>query len=453
MRTLITWRSLQARLLLGAILWVSVGLAASGLAVSALFRDHVTAQFSHELNDHLTELQNLYAADTPAALLRPVSDPRFGLPGSGYYWEIFREDVPLLRSPSLEGRDLRTDTPRAYPLRGAVAGSETPLRMYERTSRSGNAEPVRFLMGADESALQRTIARFDRLLAGSLAIVALGLAGAAIAQIWIGLRPLRRLRTALSRVRSGEAGSLPPDFPSEVQPLVNDLNEVIRANGEMIQRARAQAGNLSHALRSHLAILTDNARRLRAAGHVEAAAAILAECQAMSRQVDYQMARARAAAPRAVIGASVAPAAIAGEILSALGRLHGGRAIVLTNDIPPDLRIACDPDDLSEMLANLADNSAKWARRQVRLQGEATANGMARLIVDDDGPGLPEDRWESVFQLGVRLDERVGGGGLGLTIVRDLADLYGGRVYFTHSELGGARAVLELPRPDGKGEA
>lgn len=449
MKTLITWRSLQARLLLGAILWVTVGLAASGFAVSALFRDHVTGQFSHELNDHLTELQNLYAPGEPVALLRPVSDPRFSLPGSGYYWEVFRGDAPLLRSPSLEGRDLRAGPPGSYPLHGTVAGSDVPLRIYERTSPAGTGEPVRFLMGADESALRRTIARFDRLLAGSLAIVALGLFGAAIVQVGIGLSPLRRLRGALSRVRSGEAATLPADFPSEVQPLVSDLNDVIRANGEMIQRARAQAGNLSHALRSHLAILTENARRLKAAGHTEAAEAILVECQAMSRQVDYQVARARAAAPRAVIGAAVAPAAVAGEILSALGRLHGDRAITLTNDIAPDLRIACDPDDLFEMLANLADNAAKWARHEVRLHSEVTSEGLARLIVDDDGPGLPEDQWDSAFQLGVRLDERVAGGGLGLTIVRDLADLYGGRVYFARGGPVGARAVLELPRPGG----
>lgn len=449
MRTLVHWRSLQARLLLGAILWVSVGLVASGFAVSALFREHVTNQFTHELNDHLTELQNLYTPGDPANLLRPVSDPRFGLPRSGYYWEVLPPRGPPLRSPSLDGRDLHPQGSRKTPLRGRVNGSPEKLLLIERAAPpTQGGPPVRFLVGGDEASLRRTIAEFDRLLSLSLAIVAAGLCAAAVAQVSIGLRPLRRLRTALSQVRSGAAESLPTDFPLEVQPLVSDLNAVIRANGEMIQRARAQAGNLSHALRSHLAILTESARRLEQSGQSEAAAGLFAECQAMSRQVDYQVARARAAASRAGVAGLVSPAAVAGDIVSALARLYADRAITLTNDIAPDLRIACDRDDLYEMLANLTDNAAKWARTRVRLSSESADRGVARLIVDDDGPGVPAEQWITAFQLGVRLDERVAGGGLGLTIVRDLAELYGGRVYFSRGDLGGARVVLELQAQD-----
>lgn len=446
MRTFVHWRSLQTRLLLGALVWISVGMAGSGIVVSALFKEHVTNQFTHELNDHLTELENLYVPGPPDGLIRPVSDPRFSLPGSGYYWQIVRGGAPSLRSPSLETRTLRPAPSRDQPLRGAIDGSAERLIVIERARVDARSTTgARFMVAGDEAELRRTISAFNGLLSGSLAIVGLGLGVAAVAQVRIGLRPLRRLQAGLSQVRSGESDALPGDFPHEVQPLVSELNAVIQANGDMVRRARAQAGNLGHALRTHLAILTERARSLSVAGQPEAGAAILAECQAISRQVDYQVARARAAAPRAVVGAMVSPSAVAGDILSALGKLHRDRTLALTNDIAPDLAIACDPDDLYEMMANLADNAFKWARTEVRLQSEV-ADLMVRLIAEDDGPGVPEAQWSEAFQLGVKLDEQVPGGGLGLTIVRDLAELYGGDVSLGRSELGGARVVLQLPK-------
>lgn len=445
MRRLIHWRSLQARLLLGALAWISAGTILSGLAISGLFREHVTNQFTHELNDHLTELQNLYLPGAPGRVLRPVSDPRFALPESGYYWEVTPQGAEPLRSPSLAGRDLRYLPTSQDPMRGVVPGSTERLVTIERWSQArGGAGPVQMLVAGDAAELQATIADFDRQLTVSLATVGGGLGLAAILQVTIGLRPLRRLQRALASVRSGEAQDLPADFPTEVQPLVSELNDVVRHNREVIQRARAQAGNLGHALRTHLAILTSHAEQMAADGRKDEAAAVLAECQSMSRQVDYHVARARAAASRGVIGAIARPAGMAGEILSALGRLHGGRGLTLTNDLPSELAVACDPDDLYEMVANLLDNAAKWARAAVRISGEA-ADGEVRLRIDDDGPGLPPDRLEAALGRGVRLDERVDGSGLGLAIVRDLADLYGGSIELGRGDLGGARATLRLP--------
>lgn len=445
MKTLIHWRSLQARLLLGALAWISAGTLFSGIAISGLFREHVTSQFVHELNDHLTELGNLYAPDAPGGVLRPVSDPRFSLEGSGYYWQIERPGRPLLRSPSLEGRTLRPAPTRDTPLRGAVTGSDERLILIRRTVEDppGRAS-VSMTAAGDEAELDGTIRAFNRQLAVSLTFVAAGLVAAALAQVTVGLQPLRRLQRALAHVRAGDAEDLPVDFPSEVQPLVTELNAVIRHNRDVTQRARAQAGNLGHALRTHLAILTAQGERLAAAGGSEAAAGVLAECQAMSRHVDYHVARARAAASRGVIGATARPGPIADEILSALGRLHAGRGLILRNDASAALAVRCDRDDLYEMLANLADNAAKWARSQVRISAESS-QGQVWLIVEDDGPGLPDDAAASAFQRGVRLDEQTPGSGLGLAIVRDLAELYGGVVDIDRGDLGGARAILKLP--------
>ena len=317
MRFGLNWKSLQARLLLGAALWVTAGVAVSGWAVSSLFRGHVTEQFTHEINDHLTELQSLFVSGPPGAgaLLRPVSDPRFAVPGSGYYWEIWRGGAPILKSPSLEGRDIVLGTGAANQERAHVDQSREQL-VFALASEPGadKTAKIRFVVGADDSELTRITAQFDRSLLGSLLVFALGLIAAAAAQVWFGLRPLDRLRLSLARVRSRQADHLPQDFPSEVQPLVSDLNEVILANRDMIQRARAQAGNLAHALRTPLAVLSAEAQSLTEQGQGPAAAAMLAECRAMSRQIDYQVARARAAASRAGIGAQVAPAAVVGQI-------------------------------------------------------------------------------------------------------------------------------------------
>lgn len=440
------WRTLQARLALGGLLWVCLGVSLSGAAIYELIVRHVTQHFRHEITDHLAELQGLYQSAGPGGELpRPVSDPRFGAPGSGYYWEIWRGGRPPLRSPSLEGRDMALPPGRRAEDRARIVGG--PQRLVFDAwpgAASDPGGPALFAVGVDEAELDAVLAEFRMPLFGSLAAVAAGLCLAAMAQVAFGLRPLRRMRAALARVRTGEAEALPEDFPGEVQPLVSDLNEVLAANRDMLQRARAQAGNLAHALRTPLSILTAEAERLATEGHAEAAEAILQECRGMRRQIDHQIARARAAAHRTVAGPRVAVAPLAGEVLSAIARLHAGRGLAFANQVPAGLEAACDPDDLQEILANLLDNAAKWARGEVEVSARA-AEGHAEILVEDDGPGVPEDQRQAVFGLGARLDERPAGAGLGLTIVRDLVDLYDGTVELGSSRLGGLKATVRLP--------
>jgi signal transduction histidine kinase len=438
------WRSLQARLAVGGLVWVCLGVTFAGAAMSQLIDHHVTLHFDHEITDHLGELQSLYATGAPRALSRPVSDPRFQVPGSGYYWEVWQDGVPVLRSPSLEGKDmvLPQEGPRD---RAGIRGSPQRL-VFVSDEQPGPGGQTEFAVGVDEAQLKAVLADFQTPLYGALAAMAAGLCLAATVQVIFGLRPLRKMRTALAQVRAGKATALPEDFPSEVQPLVSDLNDVIRVNREMIQRARAQAGNLAHALRTPLTILTSEAERLAREGKAEAAEAILQECRAMRRQIDHQIARARAAANRTIAGPQVQAAPLVGEVVAALGRLYADRQIVFTNDVPAELEVACDPDDLQEILANILDNAGKWARSQVAIRGRAL-DGHAEFVVEDDGPGIPEEKRRIVFDLGERLDERPSGSGLGLTIVRDLVALYDGFIVLEDSALGGLKVVLGLPRP------
>lgn len=445
------WNSLRARLLVGAAIWVVVALAFSDFAISSLFRQHVTSQFVHELDDHLSELQGLTIMGPGGpSLIRPLSDPRFSVPESGFYWEIAQPDGAVLaRSPSLASDTLRLSPASAAsgPEKTRLLHSGEPVRLIERVGAVGESGPtLRFSIAGEERQLESVLRQFNRLLDGSLAVLAIGLIGAAAAQVAFGLRPMRRLRRDLSAVRSGQAEQLPAEFPEEVRPLVSDLNAMIRGNREMVRRARAQAGNLAHALRGPLAILADEARRLAETGETDAAAVLNSQCEAMKRHIDYQTARTRAAATRAGPAAHTFPAAAAGAIISAVGRLHSTRSLVYENQLSTALAVACDVDDLNEMLANLIENAAKWAKGRVRLSDDpGSSPDRVRLTVEDDGPGVAPDHREAVFGIGERLDERIPGSGLGLAIVRDLAELYGGRVSIEDSILGGAKAVLELP--------
>ena len=277
----------------------------------------------------------------------------------------------------------------------------------------------------------------------SLAAFGLSLVGAAALLIMYALKPMRQLRTALLNVRSGHAKQLTGQFPTEVVPLVDDLNRLLTSTGDLIQRARTQAGNMAHGLKTPLAIVTDEAYRLGDQGEDQASATILSQCRKMQSHIDYQIARARAVAMRATPGVVADSRKAALEVASALGRLYKGESVSIEVDVPEGRRLACDPADLNEMLANLVDNACKNARSKVRIAcigGDATG-----MTVEDDGPGLPAEAREVVFNIGERWDSRAAGSGLGLAIVRDLARLYGGDVRLKESSLGGLRVDLVLP--------
>ena len=453
MRTL--WRSFRARLLLGSVIWIFAGVAVSGFVLSEIFREHVTAQFDAELKGHADELAVLVHVPPDGApyLQRWLSDPRFQPPGSGYYWQIRRKGGELARSSSLGGAALPMVGPPPGPgvsRQSFISGPTGEVRLLERTvTPTGTGESLRIAIGADQRLLDDVLSQFNRTLALSLSMIALGLVGAAFLQISFGLRPLGKIRSALAAVRSGRAARLPDDSPSEVRPLVQDLNALIDANAEMIRRARAQAGNLAHALKTPLAILADEGARLNAQGQAEAAHTILTQCERMRRQIDYQMARARAAASRSTPGAVADAEAVLTPILSAMRRLHGPRGIEYRVRASSPASAAVEAQDLSEMLANLLDNAGKWAATTVEVAFDRPRPDILRVTIDDDGPGLVPEAWDVVFDIGERLDEHAPGSGLGLAIVRDLATLYGGRAWLEKAPSGGLRAILEVPAAPG----
>jgi signal transduction histidine kinase len=304
---------------------------------------------------------------------------------------------------------------------------------------------VRFIIGTDQRHLDGVLGEFNRTLGISLATFAGALILAAGLLIAFALRPLDELRAALGHVRNGQRKQITETFPSEVQPLVDDLNGLLTSTGELVQRARTQAGNIAHGLKTPLAILSDEAHRLERDGLSRPAATIVAQVKKMQTHIDYQITRARAAAAHITLGNSASLAVAADEVTMALQRLYRARAIKVSKSLDSGLRVACDRQDLNEILANLLDNAFKHAGSRVEISaGIAKSGSNVVILIDDDGPGLPAEAREIVFNVGERWDSQEPGSGLGLAIARDLARLYGGDVSLAESSLGGLRVELVM---------
>jgi len=264
-----------------------------------------------------------------------------------------------------------------------------------------------------------------------------------LAEVRWGLRPIERLRARLLAMRDGRATRVEGDYPSEIQPLVSDLNALIDQRERAVQRAQAKAGDLAHGLKTPLAVLAQEADRAGAAGHAELAALMRQQVDRMRGQVDYHLAQAGAAAGAA--GASHCSVRESADGLArTLLRLHAERGVSIDVAVDPGHAFRGRREDLDEMLGNLLDNACKWARARVRV-GSTLADASVVLTVDDDGPGLDPALRERVLQRGVRADEAAPGTGIGLAIVRDLAELYGGRIALDRAPAGGLRAELRLP--------
>ena len=262
-----------------------------------------------------------------------------------------------------------------------------------------------------------------------------------------GLDPVAHLRTRLAAVHEGREARLSGHYPSEIQPLVDDVNALLAHQEATVARAVAKAGDLAHGLKTPLALLASEADGATAAGHHELGAAIAHQVERMRRQIDHHLAHARAAASGATPGLRTMVLESAEGLARALTRLYAARNVRIDVAVDPDHAVRVTREDLDEMIGNLVDNACKWTRTRVSISS-STAAGKIIIDVEDDGPGIPEALRESVLQRGVRADEVAPGSGFGLAIVRDLADVYGGRITLATSALGGVRAQLQLPRAD-----
>lgn len=329
-------------------------------------------------------------------------------------------------------RILRLAGPRGRSLRALVRPLTLP----------GGDEPLQLVVAGDEGALRREIARFHALLLASLggfgaAVLALG-----ALQMRVVLRPLRALEEELAQVRAGERERLGEAAPRELAPLADSLNALLVHDAALVQRAREQAADLAHALKTPLTGIRAEGEELGGAR----GGRIVAQADTMRRHLERRLARAPLPA---VAGGRTPVAPVLRALAETLRRLHP--ACVVELDAPASAVFRGAREDLEEIAGNLLENACKWARGRVRAEARSTADGLL-LAFDDDGPGLAPEARTLALARGGRLDECAPGSGLGLAIVQEVAALHGGVLRLEASLLGGLRAVVVLPAAgDGPG--
>lgn len=452
--------SLRLRLLIGTLFWIAASIIAAGWGLTSLFQRHVEAQFHAELKTHLDQLTAQLMLDDKGrpALALPLSDPRLSRPYSGCYWQVDEIAAPpvangLLRSRSLWDHVLTPppDTPADGEIhKHRIVGPEGKmLGMVERSVRiddtpDGKPRSFRLIAAADESLMTEPMTRFSGALWLALGVLGSGLVVAALVQVFVGLAPLRKLHAALGKVRSGETPRLDGDFPDEIMPLVDEFNTVLTQNAEVVERARTQAGNLAHALKTPLSVLA-NAATGRSD---ELARLVVDQIDSARKQVDYHLTRAQTAATTRLPGMRTPLLPVIDGLVRTMRRIHAERELELNvGEMPVTLAFRGDAQDLQEMVGNLLDNACKWATHRVEV-GAHRENGRLIITIDDDGKGLPAEQREAVIHRGVRADEQVPGSGLGLAIVFDIAQMYGGNLELGSSPQGGLQARLSLPTFD-----
>lgn len=280
---------------------------------------------------------------------------------------------------------------------------------------------------------------FEHPIAAGVAVVCL-IAGFVLVRR--GIAGVQQIRAHLSSLHSGRERRLEGRYPSEVQPLVDDLNALLGERDEAVRRAVAKAGDLAHGLKTPLAVIANEADRVGTAGGGESAAVVREQVQRMRRQLDYHLAHARAAAAsRAAEPLAVRPSIDA--LVRTLARLHADRQLTISASVDPGVQVRVQRPDLDEMVGNLLDNACRWATRLVQIEA-VRSGGDVVIVIEDDGPGLDPAQQIAVLRRGIRADESVSGSGLGLSIACELAAEYGGSVSLDRAALGGLRAALTL---------
>lgn len=435
--------TLARRLIVASVILVMVIVPVVGVGLSFSFRESASASFDERLASMHKVLLTALDQDPLTGELSVqdrLGDPRFSRVYSGWYWQI--SDGESLTHVSRSLWDQRLPVPASLGTQWDIV--EGPQRQSLRTIDQalrlpGHLEPIHVTLAVSRQELNAEVARFEWLL--WLSLVALGvllLVGLALQIRW-GLAPLRALHNDLHAVKEGQSERLDTELPGELAELAETMNEVLDHDRRLIERGRSAAGNLAHALKTPVSVLQAQAERLPDVQRRQ----VREEVARIDAAVRHHLARASAVGS-AALAARVEIGKVIEPVVSGLERLAGRRGIHLERDIPTELKLRVDPQDLQELTGNLLENALDWARHRVELNFRLTEGGVC-MCLEDDGPGMTEEQRSAVMERGVRLDERRPGNGLGLAIVGDLVALYGGRLALAASALGGLQVKVWLP--------
>jgi len=451
--------SMAKRLFLSATFFSVVILLVSGIALSTIYRRTAESNFDERLGVYLRALIADIATPGESSASAPgqLGEPHFEIPLSGWYWQITRLDTqkPEIRnSRSLFAAQLPrlSDAGVAAGVGGARKGYATgpdnrAVRVVERIIDTEDQGLYLIQVAATTDELEADISGFEQRLVLTFVALALALILSSAAQLRFGLKPLRQFQREVAAVRRGEARQIEDVFPPDISPLADELNLLIAANREVVEHARTQVGNLAHALKTPLSVIGNEA----SADQSPFAAKVKEQAAIMRNQLSFYLNRARAAVRARTVGSAADVNAAIEALARTFEKIYADRAICFARAMPESIRFQGERQDFDEMAGNLIDNAGKWAQSAVSISvaGEPQRTDSERrffvVTIDDDGPGLSPGLRQAALSRGKRLDETKPGSGLGLSIVADLASLYGGQLSLETSPQRGLRAVLKLP--------
>jgi signal transduction histidine kinase len=454
-------RSLSTRLIISSAIVSIVLLLVTGLLLASLFQAALERNFDNRLRAVLDGLlANVEVeADGAPHLSRQLADTRFTLPLSGWYWQV----MPL--EGSSDGADLASESlldqrlqpsPSDFETRSAeglasfylVDSNGTQLRAIEQVFQlPGSSGKYSILVSGNFDELSDEVTAFQQALVASLVLLGVGLLLAVFLQVRFGLRPFKAMEKGLADIREGRKEQLEGEFPTEIQTIGEELNLLIQSNVAIIERARTQVGNLAHALKTPLSVLSNEASMQKGPLAVK----VLEQTHIMRNQVNLSLDRARRAARAQGIGAVTEMKPVLEALARTLERINLEKGVSITVECEEGLKFRGERQDLEEIVGNLLDNASKWSRQRVNVRAslirDVTTIGRIwfRLEVDDDGPGIPPEKRAEAMKRGRRLDEAKPGSGLGLSIVTEISSMYGGSMTLGDAPLGGLRVSLRLP--------
>jgi signal transduction histidine kinase len=448
--------SLSKRLLTAAGAFITVAMIVATVLISFVLHRFITGQIDLRLDSQIVFLASVLRADPDGriSLSAGADGPPFDRIRRGWYWQVVGprnalssmslagdrlDDKPVVRDgrqpPAKKGP--KKDEARPRPADGLGPSDEWLHYRIKQVEIAG--KPVTIITSAPRAAVLGPLWEALTTVGIAFVILALALIAAMFLQVRLGLRPLDRLRQALTDIRSGKTERIPVKQPEEVRPLVEEMNALLDQNAAGLERARRHVANLAHGLKTPLATLG-----VMAASDSCNPAALQTLSDQMERRIRHHLARARMAAlsgplrPRSAISGRLT------DLCETMEKIYRDRGVKAELAVPEDLIVACEPQDFDEIAGNLIDNAFKWAKGRVVVTASALQGAIA-IVIEDDGPGLTSEQRDLVFQPGKRLDEATPGFGFGLSIASELAELYGGSLSIVPTAGGGLTAVITLP--------
>jgi signal transduction histidine kinase len=448
------FNSLAVRLVSIAALWTAIAVVVAGIVLSSLYRQSAERGFDDRITSYSVALIGAFSEEG-AALGDPgdLGEPRFETIASGWYWQLSQDGVVVRASRSLLLQTLPSP-PATEPDDDGVA--RFAMEGVAGELLRGVVRPVSFpiiagsfelLVAGNATELQIDIASFRTSVMVTLGVFALVLILSTFVMVRWGLRPLDRVRSGLQEIRSGKAARFDGSYPSEIAPLARELNALLDSNQQIVERARTQVGNLAHALKTPLSVITNDAR----ADASQLGRKVSEQAELMTRQVTHYLDRARIAASSQALGAVTPVQPVVSRFVRAMRKIYEEKSINISCDVTEGVKFRGEQQDLEEIIGNLTDNACKYAPGKVlitvRPQKPTSSADCAKLVfyIDDDGPGLTPEQAAEATRRGKRLDESKPGSGLGLSIVTDLVALYKGSFQLTRAPNGGLRAEVTLP--------